>query len=196
MTLDLLPADASAGQIEWPAEESESPAHLIPGDASSGHLMWPDDDPSALTLAGRVANQYAARDLFSDYRARKAANTLRQQDGGLALFADYLSAAGIPHPPTARDLVDDPAAWAGVTWGLVSKFRDWLLTRGYAIGSVNLHLTTLRTYAGLAMQAGVIPAASARRSGRCGATAGRKASTWTAPARRPARAPRKPNPCP
>ena len=84
MTLDLLPS--------W--MESESPAHLIPG----------DDPASALTLAGQVANQYAARDLFSDYRARKAANTLRQQDGGLALFADYLSAAGIPHPPTARDL--------------------------------------------------------------------------------------------
>ena len=74
MTLDLLPADASAG-------------HLIPG-----------DDPSALALAGQVANQYAARDLFSDYRARKAANTLRQQDGGLALFADFLWAAGIPTP--------------------------------------------------------------------------------------------------
>ena len=61
MTLDLLPA-----------EESESPAHLLPGDG-----------PAALTLAGQVANQYAARDVFSDYRARKAANTLRQQDGGL-----------------------------------------------------------------------------------------------------------------
>ena len=173
MTLDLLPADASAGKIEWPAEESESPAHLIPGDASSGQLtphlrppharragagVWPGDDPPALTLAGQVANQYAARDVFSDYRARKAANTLRQQDGGLALFANFLGAAGIPNPPTARDLAGAPTAWAGVTWGLVSKFRDWLLLRGYAIGSVNLHLTTLRTYAGLAMQAGVIPA--------------------------------------
>ena len=47
MTLDLLPADESAG-------------HLIPG-----------GDPSALALAGQVANQYAARDVFSDYRARK-----------------------------------------------------------------------------------------------------------------------------
>ena len=76
MTLDLLPA-----------EESESPAHLIPG-----------DDPSALTLAGQVANQYAARDVFSDYRARKAANTLRQQDGGLALFADFLCGGRHPEP--------------------------------------------------------------------------------------------------
>ena len=122
-------------------------------------ICCPRDDPSALALAGQVANQYAARDVFSDYRARKAANTLRQQDGRLALFADFLSAAGIPNPPAARDLAGAPTAWAGVKWGLVSKFRDWPLTRGYAIGSVNLHLTTLRTYAGLAMQARVIPAA-------------------------------------
>ena len=168
MTLDLLPA-----------EESESPAHLIPG-----------DDPSALTLAGQVANQYAARDVFSDYRARKAANTLRQQDGGLALFADYLWAAGIPHPPTAGDLARAPAAWAGVTWGLVSKFRDWLLTRGYAIGSVNLHLTTLRTYAGLAMQAGVIPAgecAAIRAVRGYGRTEGKHVDSARAPTRKGAK---------
>jgi integrase len=166
MTLDLLPADASAG-------------HLVPG-----------DDPSALALAGRVANQYAARDVFSDYRARKAANTLRQQDGGLARFANYLRAAGIPNPPTARDLASAPTAWAGVTWGLVSKFRDWLLTRGYAIGSVNLHLTTLRTYAGLAMQAGVIPAgecAAIRAVRGYGRTEGKHVDSARAPTRKGAK---------
>ena len=166
MTLDLLPAD-------------QSPGHLIPG-----------DDPAALALAGQVANQYAARDVFSDYRARKAVNTLRQQDGGLALFADYLSAAGIPNPPTARDLAGAPAAWAGVTWGLVSKFRDWLLFSGYAIGSVNLHLTTLRTYAGLAMQAGVIPAgecAAIRAVRGYGRTEGKHVDSARTPARKGAK---------
>ena len=191
MTLDLLPA-----------EESESPAHLIPGDALSGHLtphlrppqvgagVWPDDNPAALALAGRVANQYAARDLFSDYRSRKAANTRRQQDGGLALFAEFLWAAGIPHPPTAHELARDPAAWVGVTWGLVSKFRDWLLLRGYAIGSVNLHLTTLRTYAGLTMQAGVIPAgecAAIRAVRGYGRTEGKHVDSTRTPARKGAK---------
>ena len=70
--------------------------------------LLPTDDPSALALADRVANHYAARDLFRDYRA-KAANTLRQQDGGLALFADFLWAAGIrtrpPRGPGRRAVV-------------------------------------------------------------------------------------------
>ena len=128
--------------------------------------------------------------MFSDYRARKAANTLRQQDGGLALFADFLWAAGIPNPPTARDLAGAPTAWAGVTWGLVSKFRDWLLTRGYAIGSVNLHLTTLRTYAGLAMQAGVIPAgecAAIRAVRGYGRTEGKHVDSARTPTRKGAK---------
>ena len=143
-----------------------------------------------MALAGQVANQYAARDLFSDYRARKAANTLRQQDGGLALFAEYLWAAGIPHPPTARARSRAPLAWAGVTWGQVSRFRDWLLQRDYAIGSVNLHLTTLRTYAGLAMQAGVIPAgecAAIRAVRGYGRTEGKHVDSARAPTRKGAK---------
>ena len=94
------------------------------------------------------------------------------------------------HPPTARDLAGAPAAWAGVTWGLVSKFRDWLLTRGYAIGSVNLHLTTLRTYAGLAMQAGVIPAgecAAIRAVRGYGRTEGKHVDSARAPTRKGAK---------
>ena len=159
--------------------------HLFCDDA-----LIPGDDPPALDLAGQVANQYAARDLFSDYRARKAANTLRQQDGGLALFAEYLWAAGIPHPPTARARSRAPLAWAGVTWGQVSRFRDWLLQRDYAIGSVNLHLTPLRTYAGLAMQAGVIPAGecAAIRAGRSyGRTEGKHVDSGRAPTRKGAK---------
>ena len=77
-----------------------------------------------------------------------------------------------------------------MTWGLVSKFRDWLLTRGYAIGSVNLHLTTLRTYAGLAMRAGVIPAgecAAIRAVRGYGRTEGKHVDSARAPTRKGAK---------
>ena len=77
-----------------------------------------------------------------------------------------------------------------MTWGLVSKFRDWLLTRGYAIGSVNLHLTTLRTYAGLAMQAGVIPAgecAAIRAVRGYGRTEGKHVDSARTPTRKGAK---------
>ncbi|MBA3531538.1 MAG: tyrosine-type recombinase/integrase, partial [Ardenticatenales bacterium] len=55
-------------------------------------------------------------------------------------------------------LFGEPAAWAGVTWGLVQGFVAWLLAEGYAVGSINVHLATVRSYARLAAQAGAIPA--------------------------------------
>ena len=51
--------------------------------------------PDALVLAGQAANDAAARVVFTDYRERKAANTIRRQDAGLALCADSLAAVEI-----------------------------------------------------------------------------------------------------
>lgn len=48
--------------------------------------------------------------------------------------------------------------WAGVTWGLVQAFKAWQLQQGYAIGSINGRLSTVRTYAELAAKAGAIGA--------------------------------------
>lgn len=116
--------------------------------------------PDSLALAGLAANQVASRALFTDYRSRKAPNTLKRQDSDLALFADYLGAVGIPGPlPAGADLGGNPTSWAPITWGLVAGFVRWLLTEGYAIGSVNVRLSTVKVYARLAMQAGVLPAA-------------------------------------
>lgn len=119
--------------------------------------------PGVLSLAGQVANQVAARHVFEDYQERKAANTLRRQLGDLALFAEYLSlalaAAGAVGSPTGAALARDPQAWQGITWGLVAGFPRWLLANGYAVGSVNVRLSTVKTYAKLAMLAGELPSA-------------------------------------
>ena len=109
-------------------------------------------EPSALTLAGQVANQIAGAGVFSDYRARLATNTQHRQDNDLALFADYLGALTLP----AGDFASDPAAWQGMTWGLVAGFVRWLLAAGYAVTTVNLALTTVKNYARLAAQAGTL----------------------------------------
>lgn len=119
--------------------------------------------PAPLARAGQAADKAAAAAIFADYRARKAANTLARQDDGLNLFARFLGApyptgAGILGAPTGQALATDAAAWAGVTWGLVAAFARWLLREGYALGSANVHLSTVKGYARLAMQAGVIPA--------------------------------------
>jgi integrase len=50
-----------------------------------------------------------------------------------------------------------PAAWRGVTWGLVEGFVKWLLNQGYSLASVNNRLSAVKVYARLAAKAGVIP---------------------------------------
>ncbi|MBZ0302016.1 MAG: site-specific integrase [Anaerolineae bacterium] len=107
---------------------------------------------SAIQQIGQVANAVAANHTFADYRDRKADNTLRRQDADLALFADYLAAVGI----VAGELHTDLAAWQGITWGLVAGFVQWMLHEGYATGSVNVRLSTIKTYAKLASKAGAL----------------------------------------
>jgi len=95
--------------------------------------------PRALTLAGQAANTVAARQVFTDYRERKAANTLRRQDAGLALFTDFLATVGVK----AGNLAKDPQAWRGITWGLVAGFVRWQLRQGYTVSTVNVRLTSM-----------------------------------------------------
>jgi integrase len=52
---------------------------------------------------------------------------------------------------------NEPAAWQGISWGLVEGFVKWLLNQGYSINSVNNRLASIRVYVRLAAKAGVIP---------------------------------------
>ena len=105
-----------------------------------------------LTLAGQAANLAAARARFLDYRQRRAKNTIRRQDADLAAFSAYLYEIGVQ----AGELGSDPDAWRGVSWGLVEGFVKWQVAKGYAIGSINVRLSTVKTYCQLAMQAGAL----------------------------------------
>jgi len=109
-------------------------------------------NPLATRLVARIADERARRRVFEDYRERKAPNTVRRQVAALRLFSRYLTEAGL----SPGDLAEDVDAWAGLTWGLVEGFRQWLLEAGYAVGSVNVRLSTIRTYATLATQAGAL----------------------------------------
>ena len=55
---------------------------------------------TAMEVAGHVANGHAAKAAFVEYQSRKADNTLRRQRADLALFADFLTVAGIPDAPS------------------------------------------------------------------------------------------------
>jgi integrase len=108
--------------------------------------------PGQLVLAGQVADQAAATGVFAAFQARKAAHTRRRHRADLQLFRTYLAAAGV----ATADLSSEPSAWVGVTWGLVAGFVEWQLQQGYAIGSVNVRLATVKTYCQLALHAGAI----------------------------------------
>lgn len=112
--------------------------------------------PAVPSEVGQAANEAAARSAFADYRSRRAPNTLKRQDTGLALFADYLAQVTGGDGPTGEALATDPDAWRGVTWGLTEGFVRWLLLKGYAVGSINVHLSTVKTYARLTARAGVL----------------------------------------
>ena len=123
---------------------------------SAGHAITPVR-PAPVAVpdhVGQVANRYAAQSAFADYRSRKADNTLRAQDADLATFAAYLGQVGVQVDPQA--LATDPAAWQGMTWGLVKGFVAWMLKQGYAVGTVNRKLSTVKVYARLAAQAGAL----------------------------------------
>lgn len=111
---------------------------------------------TAIEQAGQAANAAASGAVFADYRSRKATNTLRRQDAALALFAQYLGEATAGSAPTGDALALDPATWAGCSWGLVEGFAKWMLLKGYAVGTVNVRLSTVKTYAKLAARAGAL----------------------------------------
>ncbi|MBI3960251.1 MAG: site-specific integrase [Chloroflexi bacterium] len=77
----------------------------------------------------------------------------------MVTFADYLSAVGVN--VTAAALATEPATWAGLTWGLVKGFAAWMLKEGYAVGSINRKLSSVKVYAKLAAQAGALTAEDA-----------------------------------
>ena len=112
------------------------------------------DQPPALAAVGQAANRAAARHIFDDYRARRSENTLRRQDADIDLFATYLADVGVA--ADSDELAVNPAVWRGMTWGLVAGFVQWQLQQGYAATSVNIRLSTIKTYAKLAFQAGAL----------------------------------------
>ncbi|MCP4426831.1 MAG: site-specific integrase [Chloroflexi bacterium] len=115
----------------------------------------PSVRPSPLEIAGQIANRATGQSIFQRYLSEKSINTIKRQARDLELFAEYLIDARIPLTHGA-DFQNDPAAWRGVTWGIVEGFSRWLLREGYAVSSVNARLSTARIYAQMAVKAGAV----------------------------------------
>ncbi|MBK8989090.1 MAG: site-specific integrase [Chloroflexi bacterium] len=86
-------------------------------------------------------------------------------------------AVALPQIWAAAYCQNTPAAWEGITWGLVEGYVKWLLTQGYSIATVNNRLSAIKVYTRLAAKAGVItPAEQAliREVRGYGATEGKR----------------------
>jgi integrase len=103
---------------------------------------------------GQLANSYAASNVFNDYQQKVSTNTLKRQKDDIALFSAFLKHVGM----IKDNLMVDCAEWHGITYGLIETFKRWQLEQGYAIASINAHLSTVKVYAQLAVKAGVLTA--------------------------------------
>ncbi|HLZ80803.1 MAG TPA: tyrosine-type recombinase/integrase, partial [Ktedonobacteraceae bacterium] len=109
---------------------------------------------SDLALAGEIADSYARDQVFLAYHSKKSSNTQLRQQQDLALFCSYLAEAHVQREATS--LYTDPHAWSGITAGLIEGFIRWQLSRGYAISSINTHLSTIKIHCRLARRAGTL----------------------------------------
>lgn len=108
----------------------------------------------ALARAGIVADSFSETLSFREYHLTCTENTLARQQNDLALFSRYLQSAGIIRHAT--DLFQDAEAWRGMSYGIFRGMRQWMYEQGYAIGSINVCLATLRQYCKLARGAGAL----------------------------------------
>lgn len=107
---------------------------------------------TSLADIAAIADQVAGSHALADYQARKSEETKRRQRFDLEVFTRFLTSAGY----APGNLYSDLAAWSGISAGLVKMFVKWLEQEGYAIGSINVRLSTVRAYCELASSAGHI----------------------------------------
>lgn len=104
--------------------------------------------PTDMEQAGQIANIYAKSNVWEVYHQEITDNTRRRQLNDLESYCQYLAAMGIER--TAEEMFNNPQAWAGTTYGLLTGYVEWTLQQGYSIGTINVRLATLRKYCILA----------------------------------------------
>jgi len=99
----------------------------------------------AVRLEGRL--------LFLDYYNSRTERTRRKQRFDFDRFTAFL---GTMRQDEFGDFQKEPAAWKEITSLMVRTFVQWQLVEGYSISTINGSLATIRVYAKLAHEAGVL----------------------------------------
>ncbi len=105
-------------------------------------------------LAGvsALADEYARATRLTRYQAGLRDETIRRQKTDLLTFARFLHSVGVQ----PGDFYNDLDAWRGITAGLLEAFIQWQQLQGYAIGSINVRLATVKAYCHLAYNTGIL----------------------------------------
>ncbi len=123
-------------------------AITVPGTDS----LYGDDMQQASCLAHLFRQQTSSP--FQEYHEKSTPNTRDRQRFDLLNFTAYLAGTGVSR--TVDQLYHDAHAWTGISEPLVFGYRAWLRQEGYAIGTINMRLSTIRAYCALAWKVGAL----------------------------------------
>ncbi len=148
---------------------SSVPASASPVTPARTHQHAPvvESEQARQTVAqlGALVTEAASTLVLEDRRWRSAHRTQLRQHDDLVRFARFLAElathAGLPFtdpPAYAERLATDLSEWQSITWGHVQAHMAWMLDRGYAVGTIDNALSTLKVYARLAQRAGALAA--------------------------------------
>src|SRR6266852_2104767 len=105
-----------------------------------------------LASVSALADEYARATRLTRYQAGLRDETIRRQKTDLLTFARFLHSVGVQ----PGDFYNDLDAWRGITAGLLEAFIQWQQMQGYAIGSINVRLATVKAYCHLAYNTGIL----------------------------------------
>ncbi|SRR6266581_241163 len=107
---------------------------------------------AGLSDVSTMADAYSKATRLTRYQEGLRDETIRRQKTDLLTFGRFLHSVGVH----AGDLYTDLSAWQGIGAGLLEAFIEWQKLQGYAIGSINVRLATVKAYCHLAYASGFL----------------------------------------
>ncbi|MEO8956937.1 MAG: tyrosine-type recombinase/integrase [Ktedonobacteraceae bacterium] len=107
---------------------------------------------SSLADIAAKAEEFSKSTRLVRYHEGLRDETIRRQKTDLLTFARFLEGVGVEPGAFYHDL----NAWSGISAGLLETFIEWQKLSGYAIGTINVRLATLKAYCHLAYEVGII----------------------------------------
>ena len=99
-----------------------------------------------------LAEEFSKATRLARYQEGLRDETIRRQKTDLLTFARFLASINTH----AGDFYNDLSAWQGIRAGLLEAFIEWQKLHGYAIGTINVRLATLKAYCHLAYEVGIL----------------------------------------